>query len=201
MARKKGKMKKREEKREKKKQVKIKSDTKRIIIDIATRYLILLLASSNSFWIFYFLLTPATLQATAFLLKFFYPVKVYGNAMLLKNEIIISMVKACVAASAYYLFLILNLTTAGIKFSKRILIFLFDISLFFVLNIARIAILAIMQLNNLAFFDITHKIFWYGISTAYVVLIWLATIKIFKIRAVPVYSDVRFLLNEVRKRR
>lgn len=172
-----------QKRRNKKHLVKSKSkwEDAQIITDIAARYAVLLLASLNSLWIFYFLLTPLTLQASAFLLRFLYPVSIYSNAMLLNNEIIVSMVRACIAGSAYYLFLILNLTTAKIRFGRRIAIFLFDTLLFFILNIVRIAILAAMQAKNLAFFDLTHKIFWYGISTVYVVLIWLLTISIFRI--------------------
>lgn len=167
------------------------------IKDIAARYLLLLVASANNLWIFYFLFTVATIQTSAFLLRFFYPVEVYGSAILVENSII-SMVKACVAGAAYYLLLILNLTTSKIRFRKRILVFLFDALLFFVLNTARISLLAVMQARNLAVFDITHKIFWYGISTIYVVLIWLLTIKIFRIKEIPVYSDFAFLKRQLK---
>jgi exosortase/archaeosortase family protein len=169
----------------------------KVIGDIAARYLALLLASLNSLWIFYFFFTPLTMQASAFLLKFFYDVEVYINAIVV-NSNIISMVKACVAGAAYYLLLILNLTTTGIKFRKRIAIFVFDAIMFFALNVIRIAILVIMQVNNLAWFDVTHKIFWYGISTVYVVLIWLLTISLFKIKEIPVYSDFRLLLKQAK---
>lgn len=167
----------------------------KIITDIAARYLLLLVAAANNLWIFYFLFTSATIQASAFLLRFFYPVEVYGSAILVESGII-SMVKACIAGAAYYLLLILNLTTRKIKFRKRILIFLFDALLFFVLNTARIFILVVMQAKNLAVFDITHKIFWYGISTIYVVLIWILTVKIFSIKEIPVYSDFAFLKRQ-----
>ena len=164
-------------------------ENKRAAMDIAARYLLLLLASLNSLWIFYIIFTPLTIQAAALLLKIFYTTEVYKNIILLNYEVVIDMVRACIAGSAYYLLLILNLTTARIKLKKRIWIFLFDSSLFFLLNIARISLLAIMQVNKIAAFDITHKLFWYGMSTIYVVLIWILTINIFKIKNIPVYSD------------
>lgn len=180
-------------KKETKKRAKSARSDIKVITDIATRYLLLLLASAKGLWIFYFLFTPLTIIASSLLLGFFYPVKMYINAIMLNNEIMINMVKACIAGAAYYLLLILNLTTANIKFSRRIGIFFFDAFLFLLLNVARIFILVLMQAKDIALFDITHRIFWYGISTLYVVFVWLLTVKIFKIKDIPIYSDLRFL--------
>lgn len=177
-----------------------KSDAK-AILDISARYLLLLLASLKGLWIFYFLFTPLTMLLSSLLLGFIYPVKTYSSVIVLNDEIIINMVRACIAGSAYYLLLILNLTTANIKFRNRILIFLFDASLFFVLNVARIFVLVLMQAKNVVFFDITHKIFWYGISTVYVVFIWILTAKIFKIKDIPIYSDLKFLVKQLKSKK
>jgi exosortase/archaeosortase family protein len=182
-------------KRQKKLQA-VKSD-KAIIKDVAIRYLLLLLVSVNGLWLFYFLFTKLTLYTSAFLINFFYSAKVYSNALLVEGQIV-SIIKACIAGAAYYLLLILNLTTAGIKAKKRILIFLFDALLLLALNAVRIAVLAFMVVKNFASFDITHRVFWYGISTIYVVFIWILTIKIFKIKEIPVYSDFSFAVKEMK---
>jgi hypothetical protein len=57
-----------------------------------------------------------------------------------------------------------------------------------------------MFLNNSAWFDITHKLFWFVLSIIFVALIWILTIKVFRIREVPVYSDVAFILKKIKKK-
>ena len=48
-----------------------------------------------------------------------------------------------------------------------------------------------------SFFDITHKVFWYFISTIFVVGIWFIEIKIFKIKEIPFYSDLNLLYKNI----
>ncbi|MFH0831843.1 MAG: pacearchaeosortase [archaeon] len=170
-----------------------------LIKDITFRYLLLVLASISNLWIFYAVFKPITLHASGLLLKIFYKVAVYNDAILINNEVIISMVNACIAGAAYYLLLILNLTTAGIKMKKRAAMFIFGASLLLLLNIARTVMLAAMQASNLAIFDTAHKLFWYGLSTIFVVLIWIATIKLFKIKNIPVYSDIISLARNIKR--
>ena len=53
-------------------------------------------------------------------LGLFFDTLLMGNVILLDNRIPIEIVPACVAGSAYYLLLILNLSIAKIKLKTRI---------------------------------------------------------------------------------
>lgn len=172
-----------------------KGETK-VILDIAARYLLLICLALNNLWVFYFIFTPLTMFISAFLLSLLFDAIVYKEAISV-NGYIISMVGACIGGSAYYFLAILNLTTKGIEPIKRIKVFLFSATLFLALNIARIVLLAMMQAKDMGLFDITHKVFWYGISTIYIVFIWLLTIKVFRIKSIPFYSDFLFLKSQI----
>ena len=67
------------------------------------------------------------------------------------------------------------------------------------LNIARILILMLIY-NNFgeAAFNTVHLLFWHILSTLFVILIWLALIKIYKIKAIPIYSDLKYLIKKLK---
>ena len=182
--------------KKRKKRVRVRKE--KWLIDICIRYILMILLGIKNLWVFYAIFTPLTIYASAILLNLFFKIGIFEN-LIIVNNLPIEIIKACVAGSAYYLLLILNLTTRGIKTIIRIKILLFNFALLFVLNIIRIVLLVYLYVTNSASFDITHKIFWYGISTAYVVLIWLLSVKIWKIKAIPFYSDFRYL-NSLRKK-
>ncbi len=161
------------------------------------RYLILL-ALVISLPIIYKILTPLTVYFVAGLLKIFYQVFISGDIITIFPKTIIQIIPACVAGSAYLLLLILNLTVA-MKWKTRIYSILFSVSLLFILNILRIFILTILLINNFQFFDFTHKLFWYVLSTVFVVGIWLLTVKIFSIKEIPAYSDIKYLIKNIKK--
>ncbi|PIU76124.1 hypothetical protein COS75_00535 [Candidatus Pacearchaeota archaeon CG06_land_8_20_14_3_00_35_12] len=173
--------------------------------NLVLRYVLLLLipllsfAFFNNFLaIFYFVFKPLTVWPVVLLLKLFYPISFLGNYLTVSG-FRLEIIDACIAGSAYFLLFILNLTTANIPWKKRIKIFSFDAILLLAMNIVRIIVLAIIGLNmSSSSFDITHKFFWYGISTIYVVFIWLLTVFIFKLREIPIYSDIKVLLYNIK---
>jgi len=73
---------------------------------------------------------------------------------------------------------------------------LFSFLTFLIVNILRIFFLSIMAISGSNFFDLTHAIFWYGLSTLFVVVIWFTEVKIFRIKTIPFYSDIKFLLRQ-----
>ncbi|MEK6936078.1 MAG: pacearchaeosortase [Nanoarchaeota archaeon] len=160
------------------------------IISILTRYLVVL-SLMFSLPIIYKIFTPLTIISTSKILGLFYNIKVVGD-LIIYNSYTIQIIAACVAGSAYLLLLILNLTTQ-IKLKKRIYFILFTFILFFIINILRIVILSVLVFNDSPLFDITHKLFWYMLSTLFVVAIWFFAVKIFKIKEIPVYNDIKYL--------
>ena len=117
-----------------------------------------------------------------------------------EGGIIIDLIPACIAGAAYYLLLILNLTTP-MKLNKRLRSMLFLFATFLILNIIRIVIFSVLLANGYSYFDLAHKITWYFTSTALVVLIWFSNVKLFKIKQIPVYTDFKIIYKKIRGKR
>jgi len=164
------------------------------LLDIFLRYAILILVGALGLEFFQFFFTLLTVYPVYFLLKPFFNVLLSGSTISLSG-FPIEIIGACVAGSAYYLLLILNLSTKGIKVKKRIGILLFSFSSLLVINILRIFFLSIIYVNGTSFFDLAHRLFWYLGSTLFVVGIWFLSVKIFKVKEIPIYSDVVHLLH------
>ena len=172
-------------------------------LKIFIRYLIIVLIAIPNLFIFYFIFTPATVYPVFGLFKiFFKEVLLVGDTFQISNEFFIEIIPACIAGSAYYLLFILNLSIPKIKIKKRVKMILFSFSFLLILNIIRILILSLIFVylpENQNLFNITHKLFWYLGTTIFVVLIWFIEVKAFKIKEIPVYSDIKFLYKEIRK--
>jgi len=163
------------------------------------RYLLILvigLISAFTTWFYEFLLI-LTIHPVNFLLNLGYSTVLVGNTITIGTDII-EIIPACVAVSAYFLLLILNLTTPmGLK--TRFKSLLFSLLALLIVNILRIHLLSLMFLNNAASFEIIHKLFWYILSTVFVVAIWFITVYLFKIKEIPAYSDIKYLLKTIKK--
>lgn len=169
---------------------------------IFLRYVIIALLGLGNLAVFYIIFTPLTVYPVYYILKLFYQVSIENISLFVTgiNSTIfqIDLVEACIAGAAYYLLFILNLSTS-ISLKKRIYSLLFSFISLLILNILRIIILSFMFVNQLAYFDITHKIFWYAVSTIFVIGIWFLTVYIFSIKKIPVYSDLQSILKIIRK--
>lgn len=157
---------------------------------ILLRYIFLALIGIN-LSLFYLAFTPLTIYPVKFLLSAYYKVAVSGNTLFISN-ISIKLVDACIAGSAYYLLLLLNFSVPmGIR--KRALSLIFSFLLFLFINIIRIFLFSLLFLGSFQYFDIIHLAFWYILSGLIVFLVWIFTIKIFSIKEIPFYSDIRFI--------
>lgn len=163
---------------------------------IFIRYLVLL-TLILLYPIIYKIFTPLTIYPTLTLLKLFFSnVSLSQNTVIINFQTPIEIIPACIAASAYLLLLILNLTTP-MALKKRIYTLLFSFIALLILNILRISLFSVLTYQNFSLFDITHKLSWYFLSTLFVIGIWFLTIKIFKIKQVPIYSDTKYLLKNI----
>ena len=168
------------------------------IMPIILRYLAIFILSLNSLYVFYLVLTPLTVYPVYFILKIFYSVSLYKTSMIV-NDVSINLVDACIAGSAYFLLMMLNFSTPKIK--KRILVLAVDFLAFLALNIIRIAVLASLFLSDFAYFMHAHLLSWYALTAFFVVAIWIATVKVFKIKETPFYSDFICIRNLPKKKR
>jgi len=158
------------------------------IINLLLRYTILLILGLGNLYFIYLIFTPLTIYPIFAFLKIFYQTTLIETTILIENKII-ELIPACIAGAAFYFLIILNLTTK-MPIKKRIYSLTYSLAFLLLLNISRIILLTLFFINSLSFFDITHKIFWYGLSTVFVVCIWFSEVKIFKIKDIPIYSDI-----------
>jgi exosortase/archaeosortase family protein len=163
---------------------------------LLTRYLILILVAIPNLYLFYFILTPLTIYPVYFLFNLFFDTSLINNTILIVGKCPIELVNACIAGSAYYLLLILNLSIPRINIKERLTMISFSFSLLLIINLLRIFILGLMSsFSDLLLFDITHKLFWYLLSTIFVAGIWFLEVKLFRITEIPFYSDIKDLYN------
>jgi len=142
---------------------------------------------------FYKLFLLPTIYSAKFLLSFFYETTISGNIILI-NSLAIEIIPACVAVSAYLLLLILNITTP-MPWKKRAYSLALSILSLLIINIIRISIFSLLLINNYAYYDILHKIFWYVLSILFVIGIWFASTSLFKVKSIPAYTDISFLIR------
>ena len=161
--------------------------------DIFVRYFVLLAVSFPSLWVFYFIFTPLTVYPVFYLLSLSFETILVKNVVIINNEVPIELIRSCIAGSAYYLLLILNLSIPDIKIKKRIKMILISFAALLLINIARIVLLSFIFLGSFTIFVTAHQFLWYFMSTIFVVAIWFSEVKFFKIKETPFYSDFKFL--------
>jgi len=162
-------------------------DCKKLIY-LFLRYAALILIGIFGIDYIYQIFTPLTAYPVFWILKLFYPVALVGNILSL-NSLSIILVPACIAGAAYYLLLILNLSTPMLP-KERIKSLLFTFIFFWILNIIRIVMFAFLFVAGFSYFDLAHKVVWYLGSTFLVSAIWFFNVYLFKIKAIPAYTDI-----------
>ena len=165
------------------------------IFGLILRYLIILLLGLGGLWLIYTVLRPLTYYVVFGISSLF--TNVLGNPtdmFLLFDNFGVELVDACVAGAAFYLLLILNLTTP-MSADKRRKTLIFSIVALFTINSLRILFLIYLASLSLVFFNATHIFFWYVLSVVFVAGIWIWVVKRYSISQIPVYSDVKNLLR------
>ncbi len=192
--------------------------SKSFISSLILRYFILLILGLGGLFTIYSIFTPLTIYSVFGLIKSQYGASLLRSENTLVCDIAInilpfmkylacvkttiffkgyyaSIIPACIAGSAYYLLIILNLTTPMDR-KTRIKSLLFIISLFFMTNVLRIFIFANIYANKgFDFFAIAHTATWYFGSTILVLLIWFSNVILFKIHNIPIYTDIKELVS------
>ncbi len=169
----------------------LKGDKK--FLEVSSRYILILLLGLGNLWIFYKIFTPLTANLSFLLLKLISPETMISGTNILFKQVSILLVPACVAGSAYYLLTILALSVADVKPLKRASILLFTLASFLILNVLRIFLFS--NITEWSLFNTAHLIGWYLISTVFVVGIWFLTVKLFRIKSIPIYTDFKFLFS------
>jgi len=160
---------------------------------IFLRYLILL-AIALFLPLIYTIFTPLTIFPSLWLLDLFYKVSLNNNLITIENLTKIEIIPACIAGSAYLLLFIL-IFSVPINNKKRILAIISSFGILLSLNIIRIVILSIWFHEGFIFFDFTHKLFWYVLSTLFVIAIWFFIVKLISIKEIPIYTDLKSIMK------
>lgn len=168
---------------------------------LGLRYFLLIALGLFNLKIFYFVFTPLTVYPSYWFLSI-----IFHNASLLEGNLLFfggfyaQIISACVAGAAYYLLLILNMTTPMPKMT-RIKSILFLFGMFLIINVARILIFSSLLVSGYQYFDLTHELTWYFGSTVMVVLIWFVNVWLFDIEHIPIYTDMKNLFEDVKERK
>ncbi|MEM4325809.1 MAG: pacearchaeosortase [Candidatus Pacearchaeota archaeon] len=171
---------------------------KKIYLNIFIRYFIIIIFSLNSLYLFYIIFTPLTYYSVYSLFNFFYEnvsLSVEGTPKINIGDFFIELIPACIAGSAYFLLLILNLTTPGMSIKKRIFSLILSFFIFLFFNIIRIFSLGVLAYNKYSYFPTIHWLFWNFISIFFVIFIWFLEVRLFEIKEIPFYSDISFIFK------
>ena len=149
---------------------------------------------------FNFLFSKMTLYPSFLFVLIKYSNAILENNYMIVNDHVLKFIPACIGTSAYYLLSLLILSTKDIKLKTRIYIFLLGSLLILTLNIVRIDILIyILMKYGSNLFRAVHLFFWEFVSSIYVAIVWLFLARKFKIKAIPVYSDLKYLIKKIKK--
>ena len=162
--------------------------------------LILLFAVPLSF--FYLIFTPLTIFPSYFLLKLSGLAPLFTSSTVINfQDLAIKFVPACIAASAYYLLYISILLTKDLSLMKSIKLFVYGSLLILGVNILRIYIIVLVLIKyGTNYFNAIHLFFWTFVASFYVALVWIFLTRKMKIKSVPVYSDVKYLYNKIKRK-
>jgi len=160
------------------------------------RYFSLLILGLGNLFLFYFIFTPLTIYPSFLIMDIFYEASLFQNTIIFSGYEA-NIIPACIAGSAYYLLLILNLATPMSPL-KRIKSISFLLGLFLVINIARIVLFASIFASKYEIFDIAHSASWYFGSTILVILLWFSNVYLFNIKSIPIYTDIKSIINQIK---
>lgn len=167
-------------------------------LSLVFRYALILLAGLGNLFIFYRVFYLPTFYLSSFILSFFGEItNFYALGIFVFNQTVVELINACIAGSAYYLLFILTLAIPGLMLKKRVYILVFSFCSLLILNVLRIVLMSVIA--ETTYFESVHMLFWYLVSLIFVVGIWFSAVKLFSIKEIPVYSDLVYLVDQIKK--
>ncbi len=138
-----------------------------------------------------------TVYPSYWLLNFFYNANLVENSIFIGNKVI-RFIPECIAVLAYVALLFLILFTKGINWKKSAKLFILGSLLILGMNILRIVILSVILVEfGSDMFNKFHLLFWNFVSGIYVALVWIFLVLKFKIKDIPIVSDVKELYKRI----
>ncbi len=163
---------------------------------LAARLLMPVILSSNLLSKLFY---PLTINASFFFLKIINFQAFLISPYIITTENYIRFSQACAAISAYFLLLLLIILTKDIKLKTRIKMFLLGSAIIFSVNLIRILLLiVILEKYGFNAFQQIHDVFWIIFGSLLVALTWISLIHYYKVKSIPIYSDLRYLLKQTK---
>jgi exosortase/archaeosortase family protein len=170
--------------------------TKRLIIRMLSLIFILVFSKD----IIYPILKFLTIKLSYIFLLPLRPTIQNASTFIIKGQVI-EIVPACVALSAYILFSILILSTKDLRLIKTLKFLIYGSLAILIINIIRIDVLiyALIFMGS-RLFEPVHLLFWKVLSGVVVVVIWIYLTRKYNITEIPIYSDVKYLINKIKSK-
>jgi exosortase/archaeosortase family protein len=162
------------------------------IVEIFSRYLLIIVLGLGNLYLFYKFLTPITISILDSILSLSGESLVIGNSIHFKR-VIFEIIPACIAGSAFYLMFILVFSTREIEFRKRLTVLLSSFVLLFFFNMSRLVFL--VSIVRASYFEAVHWFLWNFVSVIFVVGIWVLMVYLFRLKTIPIYSDLKYLFD------
>ena len=164
--------------------------------------IILLFIFLPHFFYLIFALPTLFLSSVALKLAGFYIITDYVSKNIMIDDIKLNFISACIATTAYQLLAILILLTKELSFKKMLKIFVVGSLMILIINVLRILLLSSVYLNyGFGAFKSLHIFLWKGVASIMVFIVWILLIKIFKITAIPIYSDIIYLYQNIKRKK
>jgi len=168
---------------------------KELVLRVVTAFAVLM-----GYPLFYVILAPLTLHFSYFFFSIFQPSALIGDTIQTQTASF-KFIPACVAASAYILLAMLVFLTKDIPWNERLQMIVYGSLAILAFNILRIELLLLTFFKLETAFDTIHLFVWKFMSTAFVVLLWLGLAKLYKVKAIPVYSDLKHIAGMIKPSR
>ncbi|MEK6860987.1 MAG: pacearchaeosortase [Nanoarchaeota archaeon] len=166
---------------------------KKLVLRVLFALLLVIFSS-----VIYYIIGPITLYSSYLLLKPFSDAILSGNIINIDGNSL-EFIEACAATLAYILLGILILLTYGISLKKGIKLFLIGSLLIFIANLIRIEVLIYILVNyGIDYFNTLHLFIWKIVSSVYVALVWIFLCYKYKIKGIPVYSDLKKIKERIK---
>lgn len=150
--------------------------------------------------LFYMIIAPLTLHVSYFFFNIFVPSALIGTKIMTLTDSF-EFIPACVATSAYILLALLVFLTKDISWNEQLQMIIYGWLAILAFNILRIELLLLTYLRFETAFETLHLFVWKFMSTAFVVLLWLGLARLYKVKAIPVYSDLRHIISMIKPSR
>jgi len=139
------------------------------------------------------ILVPLTAYVSYAFLFLFFGASIYGTIVSF-GSFSVEFVEACAALGAYILMGMLVLLTKDIGFKRGLKVFVIGSLLILIANVLRILLMAFVLKNfSVNLFATLHYFIWNFVSGVYVALVWVGLVYKFKVKNIPIYSDLKFL--------